>query len=523
MILSRFWYLILAVAAGAAVTVALLTDAASTRKEDSRTEQELQRDHFEVDLLLRLDARARLEAIGPIAADPKILDALRGDMKRRDGATETPLETHLRALNSQMKELQGDFLIAMNSAGQIAGAVGIRKVPKGSSLKSLPVVEKALLGHIVDDVLVMNTGVFRVAARPVIHGGRYVGAILHGHALDDELARRIAEGMGKTTVVFFWNEAVIGHHMPAAKGAVRTEDVRSQIDTGMTALGNPFRTPSNAYVMFSKVKGSAAALGVGYALARPIESEQGQGVLDSISKEDQVPQSVLMQILAAVAIATLLGVGFTWLERDRPLHRLIAELSKNSPGAQPRIDISRLRGAHQVLGQRINEALESNGSNGTGRIEARELKELLDAKPQKEPTPLFGFATAAIDDDKRPNTPPKAAPQQPKPEILKAAPPRPKPEILKAKHLPPDSDEEETADGKLLTQEIHYRETYERYIQTRIECGESTRGVTYERFLQTLKKNHERIAQQHGTNSVVFKVYVKNGKAALKATPQKTS
>jgi hypothetical protein len=51
------------------------------------------------------------------------------------------------------------------------------------------------------------------------------------------------------------------------------------------------------------------------------------------------------------------------------------------------------------------------------------------------------------------------------------------------------------------------------------ECGESTAGLTLDRFLQKLRDNKAALVSKHACKTVRFSVYVKDGKAALKATP----
>jgi len=60
---------------------------------------------------------------------------------------------------------------------------------------------------------------------------------------------------------------------------------------------------------------------------------------------------------------------------------------------------------------------------------------------------------------------------------------------------------------------------YDAFVRTREECGEPTSGLTFERFQQTLRKNRDALMQRHGCSRVTFSVYVKEGKAALKAVP----
>jgi hypothetical protein len=70
-------------------------------------------------------------------------------------------------------------------------------------------------------------------------------------------------------------------------------------------------------------------------------------------------------------------------------------------------------------------------------------------------------------------------------------------------------------------QEAHFREVFEQFLATKKQCGEPVAGLTYDKFVVTLRKNKEQIVQKHGAAKVRFTVYVKEGKAALKATPIK--
>jgi hypothetical protein len=93
-----------------------------------------------------------------------------------------------------------------------------------------------------------------------------------------------------------------------------------------------------------------------------------------------------------------------------------------------------------------------------------------------------------------------------------------------------DSDEEATVIAEVPDQlrqasrdnEPHFREVFEQYLALRQQCGESVAELSFEKFLVTLRKNRDTIIlQRPDTKDVRFTVYVKAGKAALKATPVK--
>ncbi len=67
--------------------------------------------------------------------------------------------------------------------------------------------------------------------------------------------------------------------------------------------------------------------------------------------------------------------------------------------------------------------------------------------------------------------------------------------------------------------EDDFRRVFEEFVETRRTCGEALEGVTYEKFLVKLRQNRTQLIQRYACTDVHFQVYIKDGKAALKATP----
>jgi hypothetical protein len=92
------------------------------------------------------------------------------------------------------------------------------------------------------------------------------------------------------------------------------------------------------------------------------------------------------------------------------------------------------------------------------------------------------------------------------PELLQAAA-RPETTPMPRQRTPPDED--------------HFHEVFREFVAQRERCGESADGLTFERFAVKLRKNRDQLMSKYGCRTVRFQVYVKDGKAALKATPVK--
>lgn len=67
--------------------------------------------------------------------------------------------------------------------------------------------------------------------------------------------------------------------------------------------------------------------------------------------------------------------------------------------------------------------------------------------------------------------------------------------------------------------EATWRGVYEEFLRARSAQGEAVDGVTWDRFREKLRKNRNLLAEKYACRTVRFQVYVKDGKAALKATP----
>jgi hypothetical protein len=104
--------------------------------------------------------------------------------------------------------------------------------------------------------------------------------------------------------------------------------------------------------------------------------------------------------------------------------------------------------------------------------------------------------------------PPAAAPTHgfSPPPAAKAEPPPPPP--------PPPA---ETWDDE----DVHWHHVFDEFMRVREECGEASEGLTFDRFRLKLEKNRDQLVQKYNCKTVRFQVYVKEGRAALKATPVK--
>ncbi|MEM6790976.1 MAG: MXAN_5187 family protein [Myxococcota bacterium] len=113
-----------------------------------------------------------------------------------------------------------------------------------------------------------------------------------------------------------------------------------------------------------------------------------------------------------------------------------------------------------------------------------------------------------------------AKPSSASPRPPPAAPSRPEAPAKKAnRDRENDADGDDGGGGE--DEEREWRRVYEEFRALKEELGESTKKLTYEKFRGTLQRNKEALIARHQCQRVKFRVYEKQGRAALKASPVK--
>ncbi|HEY3445168.1 MAG TPA: MXAN_5187 family protein [Myxococcales bacterium] len=71
----------------------------------------------------------------------------------------------------------------------------------------------------------------------------------------------------------------------------------------------------------------------------------------------------------------------------------------------------------------------------------------------------------------------------------------------------------------MTPEETHFHEVFDQFVAMRSQCNEPADGLTYDKFSAKLRKNRDQLVVKYNCRAVRFQVYIKDGKAALKATP----
>lgn len=531
MLLTRFWSVLVSLALGVNVFVLYLAVSMYNRAGSRTMAERLSSDSQVVSWYLKDDARQRAAELIPFAVNQELARALvkstESDAKVPAAAQEKAVAA-LKATNAKAAEDDRfDAVFAVDQHGRVVAQLGYQQAlgMEEFELGGYPVVADALHGYIRDDTLVLDR-VYRVVARPVEVeiGQAPAGAIVGARIIDDKFARELSsrtnaaigffargarvaagapEGFDKSQL-----DQIVGDLEEMSKDEAFKEKGRSTVRTIDGLLG----------VQYSRLPGEAWALGAGYAVARLPDQVSGPFGFFQHSDDKDKKQANWMVALAIALGCTALGILFSVLEHTRPLTTFRTEAQKLAKGELDQLHPSRFRGIYRKIASDLNDGIDHIAAKGGVPRKAADLKQVLGDIPDQPQMSAFSFggegpvSSAGAVSSPQASRPLPSAPGRTKPE-LPVAPGRRPPPARKS------GGDEEAQEASLSGKSLEWQQVYQEFVATKQQCGEDTEGFTYEKFEVTLKKHEEAITQRHGAARVKFSVYVKDGKAALKASP----
>jgi len=592
--LSRLWYLVLAFAVGGALAGAFLNKSAASREAEFQLEEQLRRDRIEAELWLRLDARLRLDALASIAVDSEVRQTLRSSSGRAGtpgSATRKRLSQKLGSLNTKLEEGKGDLVFAVDAEGEVVATLDKNDM-ESTQLDKMPLVEDALRGFMRDDVWVYNGEVYRMAARPVFDGGRYVGAVVHGMAIKDQLAKRLGSKLPNASVVFFFRDRLIASHVGGAK-APSSAELKNGLPSALASMENgegSAEVGERTRAIASHVRGDAAHAQVGYIIGRKGSTVGLGGLFANTFKED-VASLPWLVVIGIPLLLLILGLGLLYVEHDKGVLILRKTSESLAKGELDCLPEGELRRHYRKIAESLNTALRAGigFKKDAAKRASVDLDHILSSTRDSSDAGYFGVSTEAptakqvaveaapvtlkdsmpsaspqVVPTARPSGAATARPQRPASSRPKRSPsswpnrpassrhqavaavrhneehhtsapddPPTRPnanlddydgydhpdESTQVKHVPQALLEASASAPQ--AEETHFREVFEQFVATQKECGAPVSGLTFEKFVRKLHAARDQVMKRHNVPSVRFTVYVKEGRAALKASPVK--
>jgi hypothetical protein len=528
MLLTRFWYAILAIALAGAVGSLFVAVQLQNRLRQTDSKTIVENSRETVDWFLRLDALERAEALARTAWDNQVVTLL------REARDQDPISSQVReALRKILTEHADTFakdrndlgagknpnmFFAVDSRGRVVASVNFDRPVREETfeLGGLTAVNEALHGWVRDDTWVFDrNAMYRIVTRPVVDavGNLPVGAIVAARSIDDSFAKLVSAHTLSNVMFYVAPPDNPSTTVAVAKGmapdAVGTEGAlfsavsRSlfESDDSYATLGRT-KEPSHQGdidLSFRRLEGESWDLGGGYVVAHKYSPVKGiAGLLTTASVQDRAAAPILWMSLFALGA---LGIGILWtfLEHTLPIARMAREAKRMADGKQEAFVLSRLSGKMRLIAKDANDGFERVLAKGGGSRKPADLEQILGPLPATPQMSAFSFGftssgeASAADSGSLFNTTQGRVP----------------------------TDEEIIGEQAGFDEDAHWRQTFEQFIALREQLGEPTAGLSFDKFTGQLQKNKELLMQKTGCKEVRFTVYEKGGKAALKANPAK--
>ncbi|MGE0872717.1 MAG: MXAN_5187 family protein [Kofleriaceae bacterium] len=576
---SKIWFFIVALVAAVALTIALVMPRPAERQVANDEQQRLVVACGVINILLAGDARSRVELAGQFARAPEIVSALEAASGAADIDTARTNEAR-KVGDKLMSEIQGkrppDFAMLIDRRGRVVARVRIDQADAKDVVAGRPLIDDALAGYLRDDLWLQNGTMYFVAAAPVIKRDppvAYVGAIVLGHRVSNEFAEKVVSKLsvdvgfhvGKDDVASSMAASLDHTPMLATLGKLGpdlTEDCKAEHPLQLAGGGQEYTT------VVARLPGEAGAKQAYYSVSIPRPRVLGfSGTLSAVRQGDLSFGNFPWILVGGAFVLTLAGgIVLTMFEADRPLRRLAADAVKLAKGDTERLSEDGHSGKFGSIARSVNIHIDKLGREA--KSAKKDLDQLLGPAPEGSLGTIDLLATSLP--PMRPGGPGPAAP--PPPSDFKFEPPPPAPPPALAPSAPPAPpapprpappprpgtppprptgavappappipaatpppattgvipglglDDDILGSDTVLDPtggDAYVRQIFEQFVSLKKTCNESTSGLTFEKFADKLAKNRDDLMAKTGCREVRFTVYVKEGKAALKATPVK--
>ena len=569
---SKIWLFVIALVAAAALTVALVLPRPAQRAQLRGEANRLQTACSVIHILLADDARNRVDLAGAFARSPEIMNAL-DTASGVDRLDEARMKQVRGVGDAVMKAIQGnrkpDFAILIDRRGRVVARVHIDDNDFGDIAAGRPLIDDALAGYLRDDVWAQNGTMYFVSAAPVVKQGAYAGAVVLGHQVTNQLAQTLVKSL----------DVDMGFHL-AGDGVAGSKTIafdHTALQAALGKLGEDLATdcqmvhPIDVHAgaddytaIVARLPGEAQARHAYYSVIIKRPDALGFfGTLNAVKQNDlSFDNFPWILVGAAFLVALGLGIGLMFFEVDRPLRRLAADAVRLAKGDTERLGEDSHGGKFGSIARSVNIHVDKLGRDA--RSARKDLDQLLGPAPERglggmgtidllaTPLPSVrpGGPAPAVppppsefrfnDSGSQPSykTPPPRAGTPPPfravaPPPVAAAPspfaPAPAPALPPSQRpfgppAPINLDDDILGRGSSELDpgsDPYFKQVFDQFVSMKRSCNEPIAGLVYERFAEKLVKNRDDLMMKTGCRAVRFTVYVKDGKAALKATPVK--
>jgi hypothetical protein len=578
MFLSKIWFILIALLAGVAVAIALVAPRPAVQKLALLEGQRLDRAQYAAEQMLKVDAHKWIDRMSKLGRDAIIAESLDSASRGAGefGVIHKTVQDRFRSLIPDLASGGIVALVAVDNKGRVVGRVGDDEKEYGDYVGGAEVVADALRGYLSDDVWGANGRLLRVAAAPVLSKNRerIVGAVYVGSETGEGFVERLQKNLDVDVALFLRGKLIASTAYTADLGplselieqhAKEIEEVKRTPAISLTAGSEQLLAVAAPF------PGQAGQQQAYYVLIgkKPAKSDLASLLSNTSSDDLKWGHFPWIPLVAGLLGAIVIGLFLQRIEAESPLRRLRKELQQFAHGDIYKIQDSRYGGHFGGLARDVNAAIEKithapgphsdmadkdlnailgDGAGGkafdlpgadssfigSGSAFGSSAGSGFSAPPLPSfappPAPVFAppapFSAAAVQAASGTSSPFSSAPAP-----WGAPPSDDDSAVLRPAFVVPDSPSFRPQDSSHneatrvvavdddADEDLHFQHIYDDFLATKKECGESVAGLTLDKFKVKLRGNKSALMSKHQCRTVRFAVYVKDGKAALKATP----
>lgn len=562
MIAIRGWLLLVTLAAALFGTIVLAMPALDQEAMAKETSRRVDAAAHAAELLLRLHMQKWVETASALASDAVLGDAL--DEANRDSHELAMLTKSLQnRLRAAREKSHADLALVLDSKGRLVAESGGVDLKIRSSLAEQEAVAAALRGSRADAFWLLGGKAYRVAVAPA---SKERGVVALGQEIGPELLATIRDSIGSDLALATPDRVVAAvpalaqvADVPARIAARQKTDAKlsdkdkAKLDAAIALSSERIGQGRDSVLVAGRWLGDRQLGLVLCAIApqpsydSPLGRIEATGVqiVRALSSSGKSLQLVLI-LLGSLLFLIVIGQWLVTFDGSRPIRRLLGEAQLVARGDQQRLSAERLPKRFAVLARTLNAAFDrfgqrarvasastsspsrptmpssSSPSSLPPQSPAGSLPPLTPSSEHKVAmtgsfvnspegntgdgmwavAPQLGDMFAAPLPNAGP-PPPGVSANLPAVGASRPAPSTPVPSAA----TPPEDPE--------------LRAVYRDFLETRETCGESTEGLTWDKFVARLLQTKAQVQKQQNCTEVKYGVYVKDGKAAIKVTPVK--
>ena len=367
MFLSKIWFILVAVLAGVALSVALTAPRPMAQKLEELEGQRLDRAQYAAEQMLKIDAHKWIDRVAKLGRDAIISEALDSASRGSGeiGVQHKTVQSRFRALLPDLGTAGIATIAAVDSSGRVVARVGEGEKDFGENIGGAEIIADALRGFLSDDAWGADRRLLRVAAAPVLskNHDRIVGALVIGAETGAPFAERLKKNLDVDVALL-----LRGKVLAATVEASTLSTLPDLVAQHRTEINEVKRTPA-----ISIDVGADTFLAV--AAPFPGQASQQEGYYVLIGKKPA--KADLTSLLASTSARDLKWNTFPWIslvgtilavvaiglllqriEVEGPIARLRAELRTLARGEAGRLNDHHYAGRFGGIARDVNAAVE---------------------------------------------------------------------------------------------------------------------------------------------------------------------